>query len=180
MTGSAPAGGSLRRPLLECRRLSAEWTDALLGMLRALERSDPGGAFRPHPFSRETIEAILRTADRDAYYVLVSGSDVLGYGMLRGWDEGFAIPSLGIAVHPQARRAGLARMLMVFLHGVARWHGASKVRLRVREDNWQARRLYESMGYRFTVPQEGAYLVGFLDLPQTGDLRATAPPHDHT
>jgi len=46
--------------------------------------------------------------------------------MLRGWDEGYETPSLGIAVHPDARGLGLARTFMGFLHAAASFQGAAR------------------------------------------------------
>jgi RimJ/RimL family protein N-acetyltransferase len=83
--------------------------------------------------------------------------------MLRGWDEGYQVPSLGIALHAQARGTGLARAFMLYLHQVARWQGAKRVRLRVFPDNIPARRLYESLGYAFQTGND-EQLVGFCEL----------------
>jgi ribosomal protein S18 acetylase RimI-like enzyme len=114
------------------------------------------------------VKRILQTVSKDLYYVLVEGSVILGYGMLRGWDEGYAIPSLGIAIHPRARSNGLGRVFMHFLAAVARSRGAHKVRLRVMSKNTLAIRLYESLGYEFSAEQAGEYLVGFLELRAGG------------
>jgi ribosomal protein S18 acetylase RimI-like enzyme len=119
--------------------------------------------FHPHPLTHD--EAVRRCADRglDLYYAAVSGSEVLAYGMLRGWSEGYAVPSLGIAVAPAYRGCGLARPFMAFLHAAARWRGAPAVRLKVYEANTAARELYRSLGYRYE-PAEGAQLLGVLNL----------------
>lgn len=151
--------------VLECRRLTAEWKEPLLAFLSALEEANETEFFHPHPFDHEAVEQIIRQARRDLYYVLTDAGEVLGYGMLRGWDEGFAIPSLGIAIHPKARGGGLGKLLMCFLQGAARWSGCKAIRLRVKRDNMRALKLYQDMGYVFQS-EEDQYLVGFLDLDQ--------------
>jgi len=148
---------------LECRKLTAEWKEPLLAFLKALEVANDTEYFHPHPFSNEAIERIIQNARKDLYYVLAEGRDVLGYGMLRGWDEGYEVPSLGIAIHPRARSTGLGKVLMHFLHAAARRRGGEKVRLKVKMNNAPAVKLYQGIGYRFEL-QEGQYLVGFLDL----------------
>ena len=150
-------------PPLECRALGTEWTQPLTEFLVALEDAGDTGVFYPHPFTNEAIRQVITQAHRDAYYVLVEGRQVLAYGMLRGWDEGFDIPSLGIAVHPSVRGTGLGKVLMHILHASARRKGATKVRLRVRSGNTRATQLYTSLGYEFQL-EEAGYLVGFLDL----------------
>jgi [ribosomal protein S18]-alanine N-acetyltransferase len=148
---------------LECRVLSLEWREPLLTFFTALRKADETDNFYPHPFTDEAVKNIIQSHNNDLYYVLGEGKTVLGYGMLRGWDEGYEIPSLGIAIHPAARNLGLGRAFMHFLHGAARRRGATKVRLRVKSQNTRAVKLYESLGYSFGT-NEGGYLVGFLDI----------------
>lgn len=147
---------------LELVRLSPRWQAGLELFLQAL--SDNGDAifFSPHPTDRETISQLARYNGRDLYYLLVEEEKVLGYGLLRGWDEGYQIPSLGIAIHPSARGYGLGRILMNFLHVVAFRRGANKVRLRVLKDNNMAIGLYKGFGYVFEEDSKHAeYLIGF-------------------
>ena len=145
---------------LECRILSREWKEPLLAFFDSLDGDDISN-FSPHPFTADAVEHILRSALSDLYYVLVEGKQVLGYGSLRGWDEGYEIPSLGIAIHPSARGTGLSRLLMQFLAAAAKHRGAGQIRLRVKSGNARARKLYESLGYRF-APHENGYLIGHL------------------
>jgi len=147
---------------IEFRRLTAEWTGPLLVFLSDLKDKDLE-YFRPHPFTNEAVEKIISNTHRDLYYVLAEGEHVLAYGMLRGWDEGYEVPSLGIAVHPQARGKGLGKALMHFLGAAAKWNGATRVRLKVNRGNARAARLYKSLGYEFGCEEE-EYLVGVLEL----------------
>jgi len=88
----------------------------------------------------------------------------LAYGILRGWDQGYEIPSLGIAVHPEARGGKLGELMMHFLHSAARRKGARQVRLKVYGKNVSARNLYIKLGYKFDTVEEGGQLVGRLKL----------------
>ena len=81
--------------------------------------------------------------------MLVEGGQVLSYGMLRGWDEGYEIPSLGILVRADVRGAGLGDLTMRLLHLAARRRGARRIRLTVYERNHRAISLYVSLGYKF-------------------------------
>lgn len=119
--------------------------------------------FHPHPFTREEAGKRCRHEGGDLYYAISDGERFLGYGMLRGWDEGYEIPSLGIALHPEAQGKGLGRSFMHFLHAAARLRGAKRVRLKVYPENKAAVKLYESLGYRYPETSEGQ-LVGLLDL----------------
>ena len=119
--------------------------------------------FRPHPFSAGEARRLANYAGRDVYAILTVDGRAVAYGMLRGWDEGYATPSLGIAVRRSAQRRGYGRMMMKALHDAARARGASRVRLRVHRDNDVARRLYESVGYRYDGEDRGE-LVMIADL----------------
>lgn len=123
--------------------------------------------FHPHPLTMDF--ALTHAWDKDIYVAMVSaddmGEEVLAYGMLRGWDEGFDIPSLGIAVDPSMRGMGLGRLMMQYLHTAAIGRWARQVRLKVYKDNVSAIRLYESLGYAWQPnSEEDEQKVGILKL----------------
>ena len=126
--------------------------------------------FRPHPFTDDEALLIANRAGSDVYAILLDGQQPVAYGMLRGWDDGYATPSLGIAVRTTSQGRGLARLMMVDLHEEAQRRGAAVVRLRVHPDNSRARRLYESMGYRYAGEERG-------ELIMLNDLRAGPDSH---
>jgi ribosomal protein S18 acetylase RimI-like enzyme len=148
----------------EIRRLEARWAEALADFFAAIEPEEH--FFHPHPLTPETAAQLAHYTGDDLYYVAVDGGIVLGYGLLRGWDEGFDVPSLGIAVRREARGTGLATCLMQFLHVAAQRKGATSVRLAVEPDNTGARRLYERLGYVFEETSDGR-AVGRLALGST-------------
>jgi ribosomal protein S18 acetylase RimI-like enzyme len=138
-------------------------TEALAKLFDTITADVDDRWFHPHPFTSQQAEALTCYEGQDLYYVAAHGDEVLAYGMLRGWDEGFRIPSLGIYVRPDARGQGLATRLTAFLHRAARDKGAPRVRLRVYPDNTAAIGLYEGLGYIFEG-EECGQMVGFIDL----------------
>jgi [ribosomal protein S18]-alanine N-acetyltransferase len=150
---------------IECIRLTPEWATPLAKFLGALELHSDTYFFAPHSGSESYIRSLCDTQKRDMFYLLLSGRNVVGYGLLRGWDEGYEIPSLGIAIHPDARGRGLGELLMHFLHVAASVRGAETVRLRVRPSNSQAIGLYIKLGYAFDgAESQDGYLTGFKRL----------------
>lgn len=150
---------------IECYLLKISHTQALLSMLHKASRTQNIGYFNPHPFTADVIEGIAKQPGKDLYYVLMAYDICYGYGMLRGWNEGFDVPSLGILVNPDARGRGLGRLLMEFLHAAAAFQGASSVRLRVTDTNNCALNLYLSMGYIFANHSDtNGLLVGIKEL----------------
>jgi [ribosomal protein S18]-alanine N-acetyltransferase len=130
--------------------------------------------FRPHPLTPEEARRIARRSGRDVFAILVDGDRALAYGMLRGWDEGYATPSLGIAVHGDHQGRGVGRRMMEELHRAAGAGGATAVRLRVHTDNIRARRLYESLGYVYRGEERGELMMQ-VALPGEGDRMSIVP-----
>ena len=131
--------------------------------------------FRPHPFTRDEAGRIANEAGRDTYSILVEDGRAVAYGMLRGWDEGYPFPSLGIAVRTSAQGRGLGRLMMAHLHAEAGSRGATVVRVRVHPDNVRARLLYESLGYVYAHEERGE-LVMLVDLEPGTELRPDIGP----
>lgn len=149
--------------MLELRALSPEWVEPLTRFFSSLKMAGDERHFHPHPLTAVQAEERCRYRGKDLYYILVDDRHILAYGMLRGWDEGYAVPSLGIAVHPQMQGKGLGRAFMHFLHAAAHYHGAKKIRLKVHKDNLHAISLYQHLGYVFGS-EEAGQLLGTIDL----------------
>jgi ribosomal-protein-alanine N-acetyltransferase len=148
---------------LEFRILRPILEPGLAALFAALIDRGDDRWFHPHALSAEEAARLCTYQGRDLYYAAAHDGAVLAYGLLRGWDEGYQVPSLGIAIHPDARGLGLARAFMAFLHSAASLKGASRVRLKVYPDNSPARRLYESLGYLLEPAADGQ-LLGVLQL----------------
>lgn len=152
-------------PSLEVVRLAPELQEGLQQFFQDLKAGGDDVFFSPHPADADSIRRIAAHDGKDLYYLLVEQGKVLGYGILRGWDEGYQIPSLGLAIHPSARGQGLGKMLMDLLHLLASRRGADKVRLRVRANNEKALNLYKSLGYAFEEDtKQSGFLVGFKNI----------------
>ena len=145
-------------------RLSCAHEAGFARFLADLQTNGDHAFFHPHPLDAAAARALvmLAAAGPDEYWLLAA-DEVLAYGMLRGWAEGYAVPSLGLAVAPRHRGRGLARRFMHHLHARARDRGARQVRLKVERENSAAHRLYETLGYVFQdhSPTE---LLGVLTL----------------
>jgi [ribosomal protein S18]-alanine N-acetyltransferase len=145
------------------RPLAPDRAEALAEFFVTVAGSGTDRAFHPHPF--DATEARRRTSytGADEYHIGDHHGLIVAYGMLRGWDEGYDVPSLGIVVHPDWQRRGIGRRMMEYLHEIARGRGATQVRLKVYPDNHAAIRLYEALGYDFAGTERGQ-LVGVLSL----------------
>ena len=148
---------------LEFRIVDKTMEQSLAAFFQSLKTAGDEKYFHPHPLNDTEAKKRIHYTGRDLYYVLCGDDEILGYGMLRGWDEGYDIPSLGIVIHPSMRGSGLGKLFVYFLHIVACKRGASKVRLKVYPDNTNAISLYKKLGYIFQIEDDGRF-VGFIDL----------------
>ena len=147
------------RPLLRTKVIGSG--DAgVLGLL--LARIDQT-YFRPHPMTAEGAAHIAGLHGKDVYLLGFVDGHAVAYGMLRGWEDGFPNPSLGVGVRKDATRMGHGRAMMRALHEVTRERGSHRVRLRVNPENRAAISLYRSLGYRESDMERGEILM-LLDL----------------
>jgi ribosomal protein S18 acetylase RimI-like enzyme len=103
--------------------------------------------FDPFPLTCETAFRITRVQHQDRYYVALLGSCLVGFAMLRGWDEGYSIPSLGILIDKSHHQSGYGRMMLQYVIKQAYAIGCFRIRLSVYASNSRALRLYQLHGF---------------------------------
>jgi len=115
--------------------------------------------FHPHGYSITELGDILTQKKRDIYSAIFGNGDIIAYGILRGWDEGYSIPSLGIMIDKEYRQVGLFSLYMKYLHTICKIRNCDKVRLSVLKKNTKAVALYRGLGYNL-VELNSTELVG--------------------
>ena len=145
-------------------QLSPQLESPFAAFLKRLRDNGDEEFFSPHELTDAKARELAKYTGKDYYCIAVDGNHVVGYGLLRGWDEGYDRPSLGIAVDPGERGKGLSKALMAHLHDVARKRGAGVMRLRVKKNNERAIRLYQDLGYDLKPDEKEGFLVGFATL----------------
>lgn len=120
--------------------------------------------FHPHRLSYTGVYDEVEKNPKDYYTILVDlNRNIMGYGMLRGWQEGYEIPSLGIMMDKTFRGTGLSSAVMAELHTTAKERGAKSVRLSVFKDNAAAVKFYTRLGY--VLAEKNKYeLIGIKKL----------------
>ncbi|GAH34656.1 unnamed protein product, partial [marine sediment metagenome] len=68
--------------------------------------------FTPFQLNDKSARYITRTDHKDPYYLALTQTQVIGLSMLRGWDEGFSTPSIGILIDYRYHNKGIGRKLM--------------------------------------------------------------------
>ncbi len=103
--------------------------------------------FDPFPLTSVHAHRIALEPRQDDYYIALCKKDLLGLSMLRGFDEGYEIPSFGVFIDHACQGRGVGRRLTVWTIDQARLRGCPAVRLSVYADNVGARSLYASLGF---------------------------------
>lgn len=120
--------------MIEIIRMSREHLDAV-AEIEQISFSDP--------WSVESLELML--GEQAMGLVALEDGRVLGYvGMMCVLDEGQII---NVATHPDSRRRGVGRALMIAIEQSAKERGIVFLSLEVRESNAAARSLYSSLGW---------------------------------
>ena len=118
--------------------------------------------FQPFPLSAQTACRVVRVAHKDRYYIATRQEELIGFCMLRGWEEGFTIPNFGVLVDYEHQRQGVGRQMTEFALQEARTLNCSSVRLSVHASNTAALRLYLSQGFREVI-RESVMVAGERD-----------------
>jgi glycosyltransferase involved in cell wall biosynthesis/ribosomal protein S18 acetylase RimI-like enzyme len=103
--------------------------------------------FDPFPLTAESADAIAAATGADRFYGAFLGPRVVGMAMLRGWDEGYDVPSFGVVVDRDFHGEGIGSRLTDAAIAEARRLGCPRVRLSVYGSNRVAHELYERRGF---------------------------------
>jgi ribosomal-protein-alanine N-acetyltransferase len=147
------------------RRIQVGDEEQLFALFRAFAADERiARYFHPHPFDRVTASRITRYSGSDVYFGFFWQEELVGYAMLRGWDEGYEVPSFGVAVAPGHSGLGVGGELLQTCIKEARARGARKMMLKVHIANRRARRWYLSSGFREIGTADDGQLVLELEL----------------
>ena len=137
-----------RKRVLVIRNLQPGDAPALSTFFVENDREEVRRHFHPFPLDAETAASICMDQSGDQYFAYFDDPSILGFGMLRGWKEGFAIPSFGLLVDYRAAGRGIGTSLTAHAVQRAQDLGCPAVRLTVYSDNETAIRLYSRAGFR--------------------------------
>lgn len=107
------------------------------------------------PWSEESFRKELEENDLAFYLVAELDGELIGYaGLWAIMEEGHIT---NVAVHPDHRRKGLARILVMQLMDAGEKNGLERFTLEVRPSNTAALALYTSLGFQEAGRRTGYY-----------------------
>lgn len=105
-------------------------------------------SFAPFTLSSETARWIACEPHNDKFYLGLIENEPVGFSMLRGWDEGFSIPSFGIFIDHRKHGLGLGKEMLDLTIEAAKNLDCEKIRLSVFASNPSACKLYLSRMFK--------------------------------
>ena len=119
--------------------------------------------FHPHPLNIIGFQKEISNKEKNLYFFGENKGKFIGYGILRGWDEGYDVPSLGILISKKYKGKGYGLDMMEYLEIQSRKKRAKRIRLTVLKKNLKAISLYKQLGYTLSDYDE-FNLIGFKNL----------------
>jgi ribosomal-protein-alanine N-acetyltransferase len=147
MCSSALGSVTNARASLRFERVQVTHAGLLTELFERNARPEVTSSFDPFPLDRKEARRIALESHRDGYYVAARADSLVGFSMLRGFDEGYEIPSFGIFVDHDAHGQGVGRALTAWTIEAARRRGCPSVRLSAYANSAVALGLYASMGF---------------------------------
>jgi ribosomal protein S18 acetylase RimI-like enzyme len=129
------------------RRVTEADREALANFFEANNRPEITNHFHPFPLTTETARLVTDAGQLDRYYVATVDETIVGFCMLRGWADGFEIPSFGVFVDHAHHGHGCGKQLTEFAIAEAERLRCPALRLTVYESNVAARQLYDALGF---------------------------------
>ncbi|WP_414570045.1 GNAT family N-acetyltransferase [Nostoc sp. CCY 9925] len=111
--------------------------------------------FSPFDFQVSSIQDILKKAVKDKFFGVdlkseySYESELVGFYMLRGLDEGYCHPMYGVFISHQYSGKGIASLTIRHAELFCKVCNYEQLLLKVHSKNLRARKLYESVGFKF-------------------------------
>ena len=103
--------------------------------------------FIPFDFDYETIKSILSKKKRDCFFGIFINDEIVGFYMLRGFDQGYEVPSYGVWISSKYAGYGLSRLTLQYAETFCKINRIKKIMLKVHPKNIRAKKIYEMAGY---------------------------------
>ncbi|KKP43500.1 MAG: hypothetical protein UR31_C0004G0006 [Parcubacteria group bacterium GW2011_GWA2_33_14] len=140
----------------------------LVSFFEVIKKHNLNNFFHPHSFDKKTAKKIVDISEsgkRDLYYLVLDNKEnIAGYFMLRGFDEGYFVPSFAIVVHPDYMNRGIGKQITIMAIKICERLRVGKMMIKVYEDNIVAQKIYRSLHFTFSKSDKKNELVGRLNI----------------
>jgi len=149
---------------LEIKKLTVNQSEELTLLLQS-ENKEYSKYFIPFSYDIETISGILFKAIKDKFFGLYVENELIGFYMLRGFDEGYSVPSYGVWISEKYSNKGLSTFTLQHAISICKLNAIKKLMLKVHPDNIAAKHIYEKYGFKQTgIDPNIHHLIYYKDL----------------
>jgi len=121
--------------------------------------------FIPFSFDLNTIKEILDKLIDDKFFGVYVNEKLVGFYMLRGFDEGYEIPSYGVWISKEYSGLGLSKLTLQHAITFCKANKIKKIMLKVHPENTIAKNIYEKFGFiEEGVDQKNSNLIYYKSL----------------
>lgn len=127
-------------------------------ILQNIRREDPNYLAYFTPFNWNTNDFFdnVMSSIKDQYFGIFIDEMPIGFYMLRGFDQGFKIPSYGIWISSKYSNLGFAQLALNHAHCFCKLNKVQSIILKVHSENTFAKLIYEKHGYVFSHNDNGS------------------------
>lgn len=165
LVGQWGAGPNPAKPQIEFRSNQEVDSNRIVDFFEKSNIPAVTKTFRAFELTAQQATWIADYDGKDNYFLALADGEIAGFGMLRGWDEGYSIPSLGLFVSSEHQGKGVGKAIMNHLTAVAIERDCERIRLTVDAVNEKAVALYKAQNYEVDNEQsDGERLVMYRQL----------------
>jgi RimJ/RimL family protein N-acetyltransferase len=149
---------------LEIKRFALDQAQELTNLLEGSDK-EYSQYFIPFSFNFETIYSLLLKAKKDQYYGIYIAKVLVGFYMLRGFDEGYETPSYGVWISKDFTSKGLSKLTLHHAITFCKTNNIKKIMLKVHPDNIIAKNIYEDFGFIYQgIDERIGHLIYFKNI----------------
>lgn len=121
--------------------------------------------FTPFDFNHASIVSLLAGQGADIFMGMYWDDSLVGFFMLRGWKDGYEIPSYGVLIDERYSGYGLTRLSLKLAKSICKLRHVPRIMLKVNPDNKIAKRLFEEAAFAQTgVDAQTGNLIYHFDI----------------
>lgn len=149
---------------LAIRPLAVEDAVSLSSMLLS-QSTEYARFFRPFSFDADTIANVLANQREDVLMGLYWQEQMVGFFMLRGWNEGYDVPAFGILIDEKYRGCGLEMLSLETAKIICKLRGAPRLMIKMHPDNISSKGVARKTGFvQSGVEAESGNLIYHFDI----------------
>jgi len=123
--------------------------------------------FTPFNFDLPSVAGLLTGQGTDVFMGMYWEGRLIGFFMLRGWDDGYDVPSYGVLIDEKYSGYGLTRLSLKLAKSICKLRRVPRIMLKVNAGNKIAKRLFEEAGFNQTgVDARTGNLIYHFDFNQ--------------